>query len=115
MNESAETALRELVAMYYSTDRRTQEWVNRFENVWAQAKEVLAAPQEGYVSVPEEPTEEAKDAARYRWLRDAKNWTEEGLVVCNSGGEDVCYGDNLDFAIDAQIRAMLAARPGRIL
>jgi hypothetical protein len=43
------------------------------------------------------------DAERYRWLRNADNWTEDGLVVCNGGGEDTCYGDFLDQSIDTAI------------
>jgi hypothetical protein len=41
------------------------------------------------------------DAERYRWLRDADNWTEAGPMPCVATFDSTIYGAKLDAAIDA--------------
>lgn len=49
--------------------------------------------------------QEVADAERYRWLRDANNWDEDGICPITANGEDTIYGEHLDKAIDAARRA----------
>ena len=44
-----------------------------------------------------------KDAERYQWLRDEKNWNEDGITPIIGNGEDTIYGEALDNAIDTAI------------
>lgn len=59
---------------------------------------------------PVVPDEVAKDAARYRWIRDSSRVPSDStgghIVVCDESGEDVLWGSALDRSIDF---AMLAA------
>lgn len=48
---------------------------------------------------------DAKDAERYRWLRDSRNWREDGLCPIVANGEDTIYGEHLDKSIDDAIAA----------
>jgi len=44
-----------------------------------------------------------EDAARYRWLRNADNWSEHGPCPLVATCEDTIYGEALDHAIDAAL------------
>ncbi len=68
---------------------------------------VAGTPRAEAQAVPED----ARDAARYRWLRDSSNWPEEmdgadaAIVVGYAGGESLLSGEQLDSAIDTMLAA----------
>ena len=44
------------------------------------------------------------DAERYRWLRDATNWSETGPCPVVATCEDTIFGEALDIAIDVAMQ-----------
>lgn len=56
-------------------------------------------------SIADAQQNDAADAALYRWLRDEKNWSEDGITPIIANGEDTIYGDHLDQAIRAATAA----------
>ena len=80
-------------------------------------------PDGGSVTLLEQLQRMARDAARYRWLRDSERVGEEmegDILVGAEGGEDILWGKFMDRAIDAamagesiadvEIEALLEAR-----
>lgn len=61
---------------------------------------------------PKGGSADAKNAARYRWLRDesgnAASDTPTTIVQANEGGFDFVFGEALDSAIDAAMQATSA-------
>jgi hypothetical protein len=67
-------------------------------------------PDGGDVSVYEQMRRMAKDAARYRWLRDEANYAKRHDPAVMSypmelTGSDLLHGETLDAAIDTAMRA----------
>jgi hypothetical protein len=52
------------------------------------------------------PSEDKRDANRYRWLRDSERFPDEmdgTIIVGEACGESILTGEQLDRAIDAAI------------
>lgn len=96
-------------------DNDSSEWPGSYRDIdvdlaWCmwQARASLSA------STPSAVSAEARDAARYRWLRDhaQRRVYHSPLVFAATSGdapprwEDAIYGEHLDASVDAHIAAM---------
>lgn len=79
---------------------------------WNEFLTKLDAAQQVIDASPKGGSTDAKDAARYRWLRDssgnAASDTPSTIVMADEGGWDFVFGPDLDKATDAAMQATSA-------